>query len=95
MERSITVYGVDTCEDTTRSREHLGELRIPYQYVNLEHDSAADQKVRAANGGKRITPMVVLRAGAEQRVLWEPENDELDQELDRLQFRAQGERGAA
>jgi glutaredoxin len=86
MERKIAVYGVDTCEDTVRTRERLAELELDYEYLNLDRDPAADQKVKDANGGKRKTPMVVLRAGAEERVLWEPENPELDRELERMQF---------
>ncbi len=86
MERAITVYGVDTCEDTERTREHLDDLGLDYEYVDLDDNPEADQKVRDANGGKRKTPMLVLRAGLEETVLRVPDNDKLNEELERLRF---------
>ena len=84
MDSAIVVYGVDTCEDTTRTRDHLDELGIGYTYVNLDVDAEAERRVREWNNGKRITPTVVLSSASGSKRMAEPENSELDAELQRL-----------
>ncbi len=74
----IRVYGVDYCEDTQRTRQHLERRGIPYAYVNLDKDSDADRKVKEWNGGRRITPTVVIAGNGRTRRLAEPANEELD-----------------
>lgn len=82
MHGEICVYGTDTCEDTTRTRLHLNDLGISYHYINIEKDESAERKVREWNGGRRITPTVVISGSGYTRRLSEPENDELDRALD-------------
>jgi mycoredoxin len=84
MDSAIIVYGTDVCEDTTRTREHLDDLGIDYRYVNLEQNPDADRMVKGLHSGRRITPTVVLTSGSHSTTLTEPENAELDTELDRL-----------
>ena len=72
----LTVYGVDTCEDTTRARAHLDALRLAYVYVNLDHEPGV-RSVLAADG-YRATPVVATPGG---RVIVEPTNAELDRIL--------------
>ncbi len=93
MDFAITVYGVDACEDTTRTREHLGDLAIGYRYVDLEDDPEADRMVKRLHDGRRITPTVVIVSGTEVKTLSEPENSELDIELNRLHLLPRGREG--
>jgi glutaredoxin len=79
----ITVYGADWCSMTTRTREHLDQQGIAYQYVNIDRDRRAAAWVAAQNGGKEKKPTVDI-AG---EVLTEPTNAELDKVL--------GEKGLA
>ena len=72
----LTVYGVDTCEDTTRARDHLEALHEDYVYVNLDLEPGV-RSVLAADG-YRATPVVATPGG---RVIVEPTNAELDRIL--------------
>lgn len=75
----ILVLGRDTCEDTTRSRKHLTARGIPFTYRNHELDPGADALIRAHNGGRLVTPTILLGDPVRpSRVLVEPSNDDLD-----------------
>ena len=62
---------------TARSRQHLDELGIAYDYVDIEADPSAAQWVKDQNGGREKKPTIDI-AG---RVLSEPTNEELDEAL--------------
>jgi thioredoxin reductase (NADPH) len=68
---NITVYGAHWCPDCRRSKQFLGEHQIPYHWVDIEQDPAAEQLVIAKNEGKRIIPTIVFEDGS---VLVEPSN---------------------
>jgi glutaredoxin len=68
----VTVYGVDTCDDTTRARDHFDVAGLPYRYVNMDLDLAARAQVHAA--GYFATPVVLTPAG---RLFVEPSDEEL------------------
>lgn len=74
----IIVYGAHWCPDCRRSKMFLGEHQIPYQWVDIEEDSAAQQLVIEMNGGKRIVPTIVFEDGG---FLAEPSNAELAEKL--------------
>ena len=78
---SIKVYGADWCEDTQRTREQLDTLKVPYEYINVDHDKAAEAWIKEKNNGKRKTPTVDLFGG---KILIEPTNEEMDQALKEL-----------
>lgn len=84
MQDKIVVYGADWCEDTQRSRRQLESLGVSYDYVNVEKDSAADERVKQWNGKRRVTPTIVLPTGnvvtGEDR-LAAPSNQELEARL--------------
>ena len=69
---TITVYGYDWCEDTTRAREHFDAIGVAYTYVNYELDPAAKDVVHGA--GYRSTPVVVTPQGS---LFMEPSDAEL------------------
>jgi mycoredoxin len=73
----ITIYGADGCEDTQQTREHLNDLGVNYQYVNVEQDPAAADWVKRQNDGKQKTPTVKFP----DLVLSVPSNAQLDAAL--------------
>lgn len=93
MRAPITVYGTDTCGDTIRTRRHLEEIGAKFHYVNIDDDPQAEELVLQANRGKRVTPTVVMKNGPESRTISEPEDSELDMELDRLHLLPQNLEG--
>ncbi len=74
----IVVYGAFWCPDCRRSKQFLGEHQIPYQWVNIEEDADAEQRVIAMNDGRRIIPTIVFADGSR---LVEPSNAELAAKL--------------
>ena len=67
------VYGRDTCEDTTRAREHLTAAGVPFPYLRVDEDEDARAVVHGA--GYFSTPVVVLPSGT---VYMEPSDEELE-----------------
>ncbi len=78
MAEAIKVYGAPWCPDCRRSKQFLGEMRIPYEWVDIDQDPAAAQVVREKNNGKQIIPTIVFEDGS---FLVEPGNDELARKL--------------
>jgi mycoredoxin len=74
---NIKVYGADWCEDTARTRHHLEALGVPYDYINIDGNEAAQFFIKRQNNGKQQTPTVDLGG----RVLIEPSDPELDAAL--------------
>jgi glutaredoxin len=81
MAGRIIVYGVPECEDTQRTRTHLGEHGIPHTYIDLDTHPKWSRQVEEWNDGKRITPTVVF--GSDNARLAAPSNEALDIELRR------------
>jgi thioredoxin reductase (NADPH) len=71
---AITVYGAYWCPDCRRAKQFLGEHQIPYDWIDIEQDAAAEQFVIEKNGGKRIIPTIVFDDGT---ALVEPSNADL------------------
>jgi glutaredoxin len=71
------VYGLDTCEDTTRARERFDAAAHAYRYVRLDVDTAARDRLHAA--GYRATPVVLTPGGS---IAMEPSDAELDTIID-------------
>lgn len=74
----IVLYGAHWCPDCRRSKQFLGEHQIPYTWVDIEQDVAAEQFVIEKNAGKRIIPTLVFVDGS---FLVEPSNAELAAKL--------------
>ena len=58
MESKVKVYGADWCGMTTSTREHLDELGVDYEYIDVEDDPAASAWVKQQNHGKEKKPTV-------------------------------------
>jgi glutaredoxin len=76
MER-VKVYGADWCEDTRRTRKHLDNLGVAYDYVNIEENEQAARWVREQNDGKERKPTVKLG----EQTLSVPDDAELESAL--------------
>jgi thioredoxin reductase (NADPH) len=74
----IIVYSTVWCPDCKRAKKFLGEHRIPYLNVDIEHDPQAMAFVEEANQGMRVIPTIVFPNG---RILSEPTNAQLADEL--------------
>ena len=75
---SITVYGAPWCPDCKRSKQFLGEQRIPYLWVDIDQDEEGRRRVQAANNGRQIIPTILFEDGS---ILVEPSNAELAAKL--------------
>jgi mycoredoxin len=69
----VLVYGRDTCEDTTRARDHLERAGVPFRYLRVDEDETARTLVHGA--GFFATPVVVAPTGT---IHVEPTDEELD-----------------
>jgi thioredoxin reductase (NADPH) len=78
MSDQIEVYGAPWCPDCRRSKRFLGEMRIPYDWTDIDENEAAAAFVRTKNDGKQIIPTIVFPDGS---FLAEPSNSELAQKL--------------
>jgi len=74
----ITVYGAHLCPDCRRSKQLLGDHRIPYHYIDIEEDKEGEKFVIEKNDGKRMIPTIVFSDGS---FLVEPTNTELAKKL--------------
>lgn len=74
----ITVFGAHWCPDCRRSKQFLGEHQIPYKWIDIEENAAAEKFVMDKNEGKRIIPTILFADGA---VLVEPSNADLARKL--------------
>lgn len=75
---NVTVYGAPWCPDCRRSKQFLAEMRVPYDWLDIDEDEFAAQIVRDKNNGKQIIPTIVFDDGS---FLAEPSNDELAKKL--------------
>ena len=73
-EAMITVYGAPWCPDCRRSKQFLGDQRIPYTWVDIDLDEDGRRTVQEMNNGKQIIPTIVFQDGS---FLVEPTNAQL------------------
>ncbi len=56
----ITLYGADWCPDCRRAKSYLKENNISFNFIDVDLDKAATERVEAINNGKRIIPTVII-----------------------------------
>lgn len=78
----ITFYGTPYCPDCAMSKRVLDEKGIEYQYINLEDDPDAAEKVMELNNGMQSVPTIVFDDGS---ILTEPSNEELKEKIQVMQ----------
>lgn len=81
MAGQITVYGTDWCGDTRRALRHLDQSGARYEYINIDHDTDAEQKVIEFSKGKRRVPLVEIASETGTKSLCVPSASEIDQAL--------------
>lgn len=59
----VTVYGAAWCPECRRTKRLLGEVRIDFDWVDLDVDPSAEGYVRRHDAGKLTLPLVVLEDG--------------------------------
>ena len=77
----ITMYGAEWCGDCRRSSALLKELGVDYNYINVEEDPSAADKVVEINGGAQSIPVIVFEDGTH---LTEPSDPALKAKLTEL-----------
>ncbi|MBU6332863.1 MAG: glutathione S-transferase N-terminal domain-containing protein [Chloroflexi bacterium] len=75
------MYGTPWCGDCRRSRRLLDQRQVAYQYIDIETDDAARQRVIEINQGNQSVPTIIFPDGS---VLVEPSNAVLGAHLDAL-----------
>jgi glutaredoxin len=73
----VTVYGANWCEDTEATLKDLDSLGVPYDYVDVDQDPAAQDWVKRQNRGKQRTPTLDI----DGQILVEPDRRDLEQAL--------------
>lgn len=77
MPLPIVLYSATVCDDSDRTRHCLQQLGYPFDEVNIDHHSAAEQFVVFVNNGYRSTPTLVIGKGQCKLILTEPTDAEL------------------
>jgi mycoredoxin len=78
---TLIMYGTPWCGDCRRSRRLLDQRQVAYQYIDIETDDAARQRVIEVNQGNQSVPTIIFPDGS---VLVEPSNAALGAHLDAL-----------
>jgi mycoredoxin len=77
----ILVYGAEWCGDCRRSKRFLDSNNVAYEYVDVEADATASDKVIEINGGQRSIPVIIFEDGTH---LTEPSDAALKSKLEEL-----------
>jgi mycoredoxin len=79
----ITMYGAEWCGDCRRSKKFLDSNSVEYNYIDVEADDRASEKVIEINGGVRSIPVIIFSDGTH---LTEPSDNALKQKLQDLKI---------
>jgi mycoredoxin len=77
----ITMYGAEWCGDCRRSKRFLDSNNVKYNYIDVEADVSASDKVIEINGGQRSIPVIIFSDGTH---LTEPSDIALKEKLESL-----------
>lgn len=72
------MYGAEWCGDCRRSKRFMDENKVNYNYIDVEADASASEKVIEINGGMRSIPVIVFPDGSH---LTEPSDNDLKAKL--------------
>jgi len=77
----ITMYGAEWCGDCRRSKKFLDSNNVEYNYIDVEADESASEKVIEINGGQRSIPVIIFEDGTH---MTEPSDNDLKAKLESL-----------
>jgi len=77
----IVVYGAEWCGDCRRSKRFMDRNNVAYEYINIEEDAAATERVIEINGGMKSIPVIIFEDGTH---LTEPSDNDLQAKLEAL-----------
>ena len=83
MSAHIKMYGAEWCGDCRRSKRFLDSNNVSYDYVDVEADPSASDKVIEINGGQRSIPVILFPDGTH---LTEPSDNDLKAKLESLKI---------
>jgi len=72
------MYSALWCGDCRRSKKFLDSKNVAYNYIDIELDEAASDKVIEINGGFRSIPVIVFPDGT---YMTEPSDIDLEAKL--------------
>jgi len=75
------MYGAAWCGDCRRSKRYLDSHKVEYNYIDVEADESASEKVIEINGGVRSIPVIMFPDGTH---LTEPSDKDLEAKLQAL-----------
>ena len=75
------MYGAEWCGDCRRSKKFLDSNNVAYNYIDVEADETASEKVIEINGGQRSIPVIIFEDGTH---LTEPSDNDLKAKLESL-----------
>jgi mycoredoxin len=75
------MYGAEWCGDCRRSKKFLDSNNVEYNYIDVEADESASDKVIEINGGQRSIPVIIFEDGTH---LTEPSDNDLKEKLESL-----------
>ena len=82
-ENQIKMYGAAWCGDCRRSKKFLDSNNVKYDYVDVEADKTASDKVIEINNGMRSIPVIMFPDGTH---LTEPSDAALKEKLESLKL---------
>jgi mycoredoxin len=77
------MYGAEWCGDCRRSKRFLDSNSVSYEYIDVEADPSASEKVIEINGGQRSIPVILFPDGTH---LTEPSDNDLKAKLESLKI---------
>lgn len=84
MRQNLVVYGHATCPGVGPLKGLLVQAKVPFDYVDIHHDSAGAAQVRAINGGNESVPTLLFPDGS---TLTEPTVEALQTKLEALGYK--------
>lgn len=61
---TIRFYGAMWCGDTRRARKWFDDMGIPYEWIDVDKDKAAEALVKQINNGYRSIPTIIFADGS-------------------------------
>ena len=78
MSQKIVVYGASWCPDCHRSRTFLDGHNIGYEWIDIDENPAAADKVAEINNGNKTIPTIIF---PDKSILVEPSDKTLEEKL--------------